>query len=73
METFARRMRILRHRVTTLSKESKDAASGRAPQGCGAALWLFSLVFLASLHIWATILVFRMVALGLRMATLLPS
>ncbi len=44
MRIIARRMHILRHRITIFSKESKGAASGRAPQGRGAPLWLLSLL-----------------------------
>ena len=41
---IARRVCILRHRTTTLNKESIGAAFGRAPQGRGAPLWMLSLV-----------------------------
>ena len=36
------------------NKESIGAASGRAPQGCGAPLWLLSLLnmIILCLHIW---------------------
>ena len=40
---IARRVCILRHRTTTLNKESIGAAFGRAPQGRGAPLWMHSL------------------------------
>ena len=44
MRIIVRRMHLLSHRITTFDKESKGAAFGRAPQGRGAPLWLFSLL-----------------------------
>ena len=58
---FARRAHKLMHEKTTFSKENKGAAFGRAPQGRGAPLWLFSLISLVFLYILPTILVIGMV------------
>ena len=52
---------------TMESKENKGAAFGRAPQGRGAPLWLFSLLSLVFLHIWAIVLVSRMIIQAIRM------
>ena len=55
------RMVAQMYKNTRKNKETIGAAFGRAPQGRGAPLWLFSLISLVFLHILPTILVIGMV------------